>query len=319
MRSTLLRGTASAVALLCACILVDGCSSTVNNITVVSDASPDAPAPTDGPSDATSPVEAASDSGASDASDASDAPFCGDDAAPPGEQCDDGNSAKCDGCEACGRRSWLDVPANAFVQVPSVAAALPAGNATYEAWVKTDGSLGDALYMSSYAAPNNGAFLLRCQNNTRLQFAVQAPGSVLITEPLTTCGDGLWHHVAGTQTVVGNAVTIALYWDGVAVGNATGTTASLGARTTVILGGVTYQQEGLRGSIDEVRISRTVRYNATFVPARRLAADADTVLLLHLDEANGTSIGDASGNGYAGTATGTAWSVDTGYKAAMCL
>ena len=70
---------------------------------------------------------------------------------------------------------------------------------------------------------------------------------------------------------------------------------------------------------DEVRISSSVRYAASFVPARRLNVDATTVALWHLDEGGGTTFADASGNGHTGTlGVGTGWAPDTGYSAAVC-
>jgi hypothetical protein len=50
------------------------------------------------------------------------------------------------------------------------------------------------------------------------------------------------------------------------------------------------------GWIDELRISRSIRYTAPFTPRRRpFTPDAKTVLLYHLDATSGTRLKDASG------------------------
>jgi hypothetical protein len=51
------------------------------------------------------------------------------------------------------------------------------------------------------------------------------------------------------------------------------------------------------GIIDEVRISRTVRYTEDFdVPTQQFVADNHTAALYHLDEGDGKFTGDSSGN-----------------------
>ncbi|MBM4033785.1 MAG: LamG domain-containing protein [Planctomycetes bacterium] len=47
------------------------------------------------------------------------------------------------------------------------------------------------------------------------------------------------------------------------------------------------------GAIDEVRLSSVARYNAEFTPARRFTPDAQTVLLLHLDDGEGGTAHDS--------------------------
>ncbi|MBM4040854.1 MAG: LamG domain-containing protein [Planctomycetes bacterium] len=48
------------------------------------------------------------------------------------------------------------------------------------------------------------------------------------------------------------------------------------------------------GAIDEVRLSSAARYSGEFAPARRFTPDAQTVLLLHLDEGEGATARDSS-------------------------
>jgi cysteine-rich repeat protein len=252
---------------------------------------------------------------------------CGDGTVNGGEQCDDSNKTKCDGCESCERRSWLTLPASASATVSGITAALPRGSMCVEAWAKVGSVVsGDAIIASSYGTGSDGAFLLRCQKlgpvTGRLVFANETGGTVVqAAVDGTSCDDGKWHHFAGCRTVAGAVVTNTVFLDGVKKATASGAATSIGANAAVVLGGTTYVADGLDGAIDEVRISSVVRYTADFVPARRLVTDVDTVALWHLDEGTGTTFVDASGNGYSGAfgaGPGAGWAADTGYSALVC-
>lgn len=61
------------------------------------------------------------------------------------------------------------------------------------------------------------------------------------------------------------------------------------------------------GLIDEVRISRGVRYNEDFVPRIRNIADENTVALFHFDDASGDTAVDSSPNKNHGKIYGATW------------
>jgi hypothetical protein len=76
---------------------------------------------------------------------------------------------------------------------------------------------------------------------------------------------------------------------------------------------------GFGGSIAELRLSKVVRYGASFVPAKRFATDGDTVLLAHFDEASGSTVNDATGNGNDGTIHGASTRLsNAGSSVALC-
>lgn len=52
------------------------------------------------------------------------------------------------------------------------------------------------------------------------------------------------------------------------------------------------------GTIDEIRISKTVRYDSDYHPFERFERDEDTLALYHCDEGSGETIKDHSGNGF---------------------
>ncbi len=61
------------------------------------------------------------------------------------------------------------------------------------------------------------------------------------------------------------------------------------------------------GQMDEVRISKTVRYTNDFVPSERLPSDGDTLALYHFDEGQGDKLIDSSGNNHHGKIAGARW------------
>lgn len=62
------------------------------------------------------------------------------------------------------------------------------------------------------------------------------------------------------------------------------------------------------GTIDEYRISSAILYTTDFAPAGTLESDPDdTRVLYHFDEAAGTLLHDASGNGHDGSVKGAEW------------
>lgn len=64
---------------------------------------------------------------------------------------------------------------------------------------------------------------------------------------------------------------------------------------------------GLEGEIDEVRVSKTARYDKDFVPAERFEADRDTLALYHCDEGQNDILHDFSGNSHHGKLVGVSW------------
>ena len=60
---------------------------------------------------------------------------------------------------------------------------------------------------------------------------------------------------------------------------------------------------GFIGSIDEIRVSDVIRYDANFTPEEEFESDLFTAALWHLDEGEGTVALDSSGNNNTGTLT----------------
>ncbi len=75
----------------------------------------------------------------------------------------------------------------------------------------------------------------------------------------------------------------------------------------LIIGGSQWKPSWFNGLIDEVRISKIVRYKADYTPVDRFEPDKDTLALFHFDEGQGDVLTDASGNGHHGKIVNAKW------------
>jgi serine/threonine protein kinase/formylglycine-generating enzyme required for sulfatase activity len=66
-------------------------------------------------------------------------------------------------------------------------------------------------------------------------------------------------------------------------------------------------KSNLLGRMNEVRISKVVRYDNDFTPAQRFETDKDTIALYHFDEGQGEILTDSSGNGHHGEIVAAKW------------
>jgi hypothetical protein len=128
---------------------------------------------------------------------------------------------------------------------------------------------------------------------------------------------GEWHHIAATYDPAGGEKM--LFIDGKLKRACNTEQKNPDASGPLTIGGHMYINvhsgepqfnHALNGVMDEVRVSRSVRYTADFEPAYWLESDADTALLYHFSEAEGTLTTDASGNGRDGQILATTWSSD---------
>jgi hypothetical protein len=152
----------------------------------------------------------------------------------------------------------------------------------------------------------------------------------------TICGttnvlDGAWHHVAVTRQA--STGRLQLYVDGqldaqAATSGATGDISYRVGRGTqypdsdpfLVLAAEKHDAgsgfPSFNGSLDELRLSTTIRYNGNFTPpAGPFTPDADTAALYHFNEGSGTTLGDEIGtsNGQlnvGGDDNGPQWTTD---------
>lgn len=175
--------------------------------------------------------------------------------------------------------------------------------------------------------------------NGRVAFGVHngAAGATLCGA--TDVTDGNWHHVAVTRSSAGGR--LAIFVDGRLDAAGDGPTGDISYRDNrqtpyandpyLVIGAEKHdagpEYPSFSGWIDEVRISRVVRYTADFTrPAAPFTTDADTVALYHFDEGAGDLVRDSSGaaggpsDGWlriGGTPAGPAWSDDTPWSSGV--
>lgn len=127
--------------------------------------------------------------------------------------------------------------------------------------------------------------------------------------PLITAWEPRWYHLA---YVWDTADSMRVFIDGVHSAdiepNAQGEVCLpvYGGTQTIVIGSgavdlLDLRYETFRGSIDEVRISAVSRYTSNFtVPTAPYEVDQYTIALWHFDEGSGTTVSDATGNGFNG-------------------
>jgi hypothetical protein len=158
------------------------------------------------------------------------------------------------------------------------------------------------------------------------------------SEGTTLCGqtnitDGRWHHIAVTRSASDGS--LAIFIDGRLDARGEGPTGDVSYRDGratqypadpfLVIGAEKHdagpEYPSFRGWLDDVRISRIIRYHGAFTPPTApFTPDADTVALYHFNEGAGTTVRDSSG-APGGPSDGTlriggspaspAWSEDT--------
>lgn len=168
---------------------------------------------------------------------------------------------------------------------------------TVEAWIRPGPLAGSEALVSHHDASAMRGYVLRLVDG-QLEFLVYdsaQPLSVRAPDPLVA---DRWYHVAATD----DGAEMRVFVDGVAV--RTGVAGSLhGAPGLPIHLGAAAAVDGeyFMGTMDEVRISNSVRYPTSFVPQLTpLSSDAQTIALWHLDQGTGQTVIDVSDHAYDG-------------------
>ena len=152
-----------------------------------------------------------------------------------------------------------------------------------EMWVRLSSIAGVQCLFDQRTAANQAAIAIDVNASGAVRLYVL--GAYQITST-TTISANTWTHVAlsrsngTTRLFVGGAVQGTTYTD-----------ANVYTEKPAAIGATYTATNRITGYIDEVRISRGVaRYTALFTPASSaFTADANTMLLMHLDNANGST------------------------------
>ena len=196
---------------------------------------------------------------------------------------------------AVNRALRLSQPGSGLFLAPD-AFSLPQGPVTLEGWFRIERDGGE---QSLIGKAEGSGFILMLQDG-RPTFALNFDRrfSVLRGGPENKVKPGQWHHMAG----VFDGTAMHLYLDGRRLGSRNAGGHFRGNDLPLFIGADPDPEAepgaGFAGVIDEVRISSRARYEGdSFTPAARHRADADTLLLLHFDEAAGKFAYDASPHG----------------------
>jgi hypothetical protein len=181
------------------------------------------------------------------------------------------------------------------LRVTSPKVGLPDGPFTVEGWLRARDFKGRRGFLNKAENSEFGLFVSEGRPSFVVHLAGKyasagAEGAVLKVDH--------WHHLAG----VFDGEEVRLYLDGQLLARAPGKGKRTPNQLPLLIGADPDKEKDpgsfFAGWIDEVRLSKTVRYEGErFVPARRLEPDADTLLLFHLDRQIGPFVPDHSPRG----------------------
>jgi hypothetical protein len=204
-----------------------------------------------------------------------------------------------------------------YAEVPDdVALALVGSSYTAEFWVLTDAAAGGPILDKNDGWQTNNSFRMDTGGFV-INGGTEASSARFDSAPPA----GRWHHVAYSYDLATD--TLAGFVDGVLqtfeyVENNPANPFRPGGlvhdTVPLIIGAAnradirSWDGYHLDGQIAGIRLSKVARYTADFTPSLSLSTDADTLALWSFDEATGTLLNDASGNGHHATIHGPTWS-----------
>ena len=193
------------------------------------------------------------------------------------------------------------VPYNASLNTP--------GALTVEAWVYVNTFKSQPIIASRWDGTQL-SWDLYYSDDGRVRFYVRTPGGngyVQATTGMNTLRAGGWRHVVGVLDP--GAAQLRIYVDGTLAATQAYTSGSANSSTARLFINGAVPGTSATGfgdnTIDEVRVSSSVRYTGTsFTPSPVFVPDTSTVGLWHFNEGTGTTVMDSGPNRNNGTLTG---------------
>jgi hypothetical protein len=157
-------------------------------------------------------------------------------------------------------------------------------NFTIELYFRLNNTTGNKVLLDNRPSGVTGNYQMIWVEGSTLRYSAGGNNARIST----TVSANTWYHVAVSRS----GTDTKMFLDGTQVGSTFTDTISYLSPTTLRLG--ISQNAGtnpLNGYIDEVRISNTARYTANFTaPTEPFANDANTLLLLHMDGTNASTV-----------------------------
>lgn len=185
-----------------------------------------------------------------------------------------------------------------WATVPYYAALDDVGQLTVEAWINPTSNT-EEIHIASHHDYNTTSGWVLMLMTGHPEFRYDGAGQHQSATGNLPVSTNQWHHIAGTF----DGTKLAVFLDGaqldttnVSYANATPTNVPFRIGAAAYAAGF-----GWKGQIDEVRLSKSVRYSGSYtVPTGPFAADDKTFGLWHLDEGTGQTLADSSGGGHNG-------------------
>jgi hypothetical protein len=209
----------------------------------------------------------------------------------------------------------LDLPQDFAIEAWVMVDSYEAGHGIFNRWVAQVGDIeltfGTPELLADAELPEQAPV----PSHTLATWGFVPPGQWITAHTAALPTTGVWHHIASSY----GGGALKLYVDGELWATASGSDRIANPDNTVYIGATergerpidpragTQWWPPIQGWIADVRLSAGDRYPSAFVPESRLAADAATIALWHLDEGSGTTATDSGPNHLSGTIVNAKW------------
>jgi hypothetical protein len=158
------------------------------------------------------------------------------------------------------------------------------GDFTVEGWIRLGAlAIDQTVFDFRNSADGDTAPVLRINTSNQLEFA--PADTVQITG--TALSNGIWYHVAVSRS----SGSTKLFVNGTQQGSTYTDTNDYGTSKPLTIGAKHSGTNFLNGHLDDIRVSDIARYRANFAaPGAAFTSDTNTVLLLHFNGADGTTV-----------------------------
>jgi hypothetical protein len=174
---------------------------------------------------------------------------------------------------------------------------------TVEAWVYITATPTQLGRVFDYQLTTTTGYVMwtASASPVRISFVV-GNGTTQPTANTGTLNLNQWYHIAGTW----DGSLVRTFVNGTLANSATLSGGDTGSGTRSGLIGNTASARQFPGIIKELRVSNIARYTANFTaPTAEFTNDANTLVLLHMNDASGATATDSSSSGLNGTLLGT--------------